>query len=643
MTDFRVDFSLRKEVSFVALSSILGAFAMFVPSTLLDISAGKDFYLSWLVFAKIVGSNSIIVGILIHVVVATIIGIISGIILYRGKILNISKISNGVLYGIMSGTAVLGVFFIPVYQFLLAPNMTDVIMGLDPHMTYLEASDLVQKGYSSSVIMGIISHLIWGITVGVVSSILTVKFGARFRCKSCDIQFLKIKTYEHHVRYIHETKSRSMKHILILGGGFGGIHVLRLVQQAFEDDVDVFISLVSEDNFFLFTPMLPEISSGTIEPRHIATPVRTFCKRAKFYESKVDSIDLRSKNVEITRSYDMKKKNLDYDYLVLALGSKTNFFGNKNVEDNAMTIKTLDDAMEIRNHIITMLENADQEDDESLKNKFMTFVVVGGGFSGVEVVSELNDFVRESVEYFYRNIDSDKIKIILVNAGQTILPEVGEDLGQFASEEIIKAGVEIISNTKVVDAGQDFVTLGNNTTIHCKTFIWAGGVAVDPVISALDCEHDKIGKVKVDENLRLVGYQNVYSLGDCASILDSNTQKPYPPTAQHAIRQAKVVANNLISDIQEKKNHHIFSYKTKGTMAKIGKNSGVAILLGHKVRGTLAYIIWRWYYLTNLPTRGKMLRVALDWLADSFMKKDITRLRNLDEASDKHKIRINVS
>ncbi|MDE1767450.1 MAG: hypothetical protein KGI27_14435, partial [Thaumarchaeota archaeon] len=197
MSDFRVDFSLRKEVSFVALSSILGAFAMFVPSTLLDISAGKDFYLSWLVFAKIVGSNSIIVGILIHVVVATIIGIISGIILYRGKILNISKISNGVLYGIMSGTAVLGVFFIPVYQFLLAPNMTDVITELDPHMTYLEASDLVQKSYSSSIINGIISHLIWGITVGVVSSILTVKFGARFRCKSCDIQFSKIQTYEH--------------------------------------------------------------------------------------------------------------------------------------------------------------------------------------------------------------------------------------------------------------------------------------------------------------------------------------------------------------------------------------------------------------------------------------------------------------
>jgi NADH dehydrogenase len=339
----------------------------------------------------------------------------------------------------------------------------------------------------------------------------------------------------------------------------------------------------------------------------------------------------------------MKKKTLDYDYLVLALGSKTNFFGNKNVEDNAMTVKTLGDAMQIRNHVITMLENADQEDDESLKNKFMTFVVVGGGFSGVEVVSELNDFVRESVEHFYRNINPNKIRIILVNAGQKILPEVGEDLGQFASEVITKAGVEIISNTKVVDAGNDFIKLDNNATIYCKTIIWAGGVAVDPVISTLDCEHDKIGKVKVDSALKLPSYQNVYALGDCASILDPNTQKTYPPTAQHAVRQAKVVANNLISDIKEKNNHLIFSYKTKGTMAKIGKNSGVAILLGHKVRGTLAYVIWRWYYLTNLPTRGKMLRVALDWLVDSFMKKDITRLRNLEETTDKDKLEINVS
>jgi NADH dehydrogenase len=631
-TQPRVDFSLRKEVSFVTLGSIIAAFVMFVPRTVLDITGGKVYYLGWLVFAHAIGSDSIIVGIALHVLVATVIGIIGGLILYRVlKILNISKISNGIIYGIISGVSVFAVFFIPVNQFLLGPNMTEVLTQLDPKMTFLEASDFVQKNYTQSIIDGVFSHLIWGITLGITSSVFTTRFGARYRCHPCDIQFSKISTFEKHRKYVHDNPSPLLKRILILGGGFAGTGVLRRVQSIFEDEVNVDIRLVAEDNFLLFTPMLPEIASGTIDPRHITTPVRTFCKRANFYEASVDSIDLEQRRVAIVRSLDNKKTTLQYDYLVLALGSRTNFFGNKNLQNYSMTIKTIGDAMKIRNHIITMLESADQEDDPAVRSKLLTFVVAGGGFSGVEIVSEINDFVRESVENFYRNIDEGEVQVILINAGQKILPEVGEELGDFGAEAIKKAGVKILSNTKVADAGNGFVVLDNNTTIYCNTFVWAGGVAIDPVISTLECEHDKIGRVVVDQYLRVLGNPNVFALGDCASITDIHSKKPYPPTAQHAIREAKTVSENLAASIKGEQVKSTFTYKTKGTMAKIGKRTGVALLMGMRVSGFLAWLVWRSYYLTNLPTKEKMARVALDWFVDSFAKRDITRLRNLKE------------
>jgi len=627
----RVNFSLKKEVFFITLGSILGGFTMFVPNILFDVTVGTQYYVTWLVFAKIIGSHSIGAGIALHVIVATIIGIVTGIILYKGKILNISKISNGIIFGFLAGIVAFTIFFMPVYQLLLAPNMIQIMTELNPNMSVLEASDVIKQNYLQTLVDSIFKHLIWGVTLGVISTLLTRKFGTHYRCHVCDIEFSKIKTYEHHQRYVHESPSPSLKHILILGGGFSGVEVLKKVQDVLEDNVNINISLVSEDNFFLFTPMLPEVSSGMIESRHITTPIRTFCRRAKFYEAKVDSIDLKNKSVTISRLLDMKKKEIKYDYLVLALGSKTNYFGNKNLERYALTIKTLADAMAIRNHILSMFESADQEDDTVLKEKLLTFVVVGGGFSGVETVGEINDFIRESAEHFYRSIDPKKIRIILVSSGPRILPEAGDELGDYAVNFLSKAGIEILTNTKVLDVGKDFVLLDNKTNIPCNTLIWAGGVAMDPVVSSLECEHDKLGRVVVDEYLCIKDYPNVFALGDCAFIMDTASGKPCPPTAQHAIQEAKIVSENLISSIKGAKTKNVFNYKSKGTMAIVGKRTGVAILMGHKVKGLLAWFIWRQYYLARLPSSQKKIRVTVDWILDLFSKRDVTRLRNLKE------------
>ena len=621
----RVGFSLRREIFFVAIGSIIGSIIMHIPRIFFDVTTGTQYNLTLLVIAKVLNSDLPQVGFIFHIFVATIIGIITGIFLHKVIKFNISKITNGLIYGVMAGVIVFAVFAIPVSQLILGPNMIELITKLDPNMTLVEASEVVNENFVTGLIDSLITHLIWGITFGLLASLLTRKFGANFRCHICDIEFSKIATHKKHVQNVHEKQSKSIKRILILGGGYAGVGALKQLQKTFENDVNVSISLISQDNFFLHTPLLPEMATGMLASRHIATPIRTFCKRARYYQAKIDDIDLNNNTVTILRNLDNKKRELEYDYLVLALGGKTNFFGNKNVEKYAFTIKTLGDAIQIRNHVISILESADQEDDPQTLSKLMTFVVVGGGFSGVETVGEINDFVRESVEKFYRNIDTEKIRIILVSSGEKILPEIG-DLGEYAEESLTKDGVEIFKNTKLVDVDDENIELDNGTKLPYSTLIWAAGVSVDPVISKLDTGHAPNGRVIADNFLRLKNHANVFALGDCASIMDNRTGKPYPPTAQHAIRQAKIASNNLISAIKENGSQKSFVYNSKGSMAKIGKRNGVALLMGRKIHGFAAWFIWRQYYLSTLPNTEKKFRVALDWFADLFFPRDITSL-----------------
>jgi NADH:ubiquinone reductase (H+-translocating) len=444
------------------------------------------------------------------------------------------------------------------------------------------------------------------------------------RCSKCDVEFQKKKTLEQHIQYIHKSDFPNVKKILILGGGFGGVNILREIQNMFQDKVNVDISIVNQNNFFLFTPMLPEVASGMIHPRDISIPIRTFCKRAKFYQAVISSIDLKQKLVTISRLFDGKVHALEYDYLILGLGSITNFFGNKNIEKHSFTIKTIEDAIGIRNHSINMLENAGQTSDPELQQKLMTFTVVGGGFAGVETISEINHLIREAAARMYPNINPEKINMKLISSKDGILPEVSESLSKKATKYLKKHGVDLLTNTKAVDADEDYVLLDNNEKIPCATLIWAGGVTVDPVISELKCELGKSGKVQVDKFLRLIGYQNVFALGDCAEIIDQTTGKPYPPTAQHAIHQSDVVSHNLKVSLTGKDKMKIFSYQSKGMMATIGKRNAIVSVFGYNLQGIIPWIIWRTYYVLQMPSLGKKIKVVIDWTVDSFFKRDLT-------------------
>ena len=424
-----------------------------------------------------------------------------------------------------------------------------------------------------------------------------------------------------------------IKKILILGGGFGGINVLKSIQNKFKNEPNIRISIVSKDNYFLYTPMLPQVSSGLIHPSDITIPIRKLCKQAEFYQASISSMDLEQKLVTITRTFDGKVRALDYDYLIIALGSNTNFFDNKNIEEHSFVIKTVEDAIAIHDQIIHMLESAAQISDVDFKKKLMTFTVVGAGFAGVETMGEINYLVRESVKNFYPSIGKENISMNLVASEEFILPELGPKLGKDAGKYLRKAGVNVITNTKAVDTGEDFVELDNGEKIPCMTLIWAAGVVIDPIVSSLKCKHDKSGKLKVGKYLRLTEYENVFALGDCALITNPSTGEAYPPTAQNSIHQSATVANNLYSMITGKTKLKEFTFESKGMMTTLGRRVAIAVVYGLHCKGSLAWLIWRTYYLYKLPMLEKRFQVATSWIADLLFKRDLTFVGKIKKKS----------
>jgi NADH dehydrogenase len=669
----RIDFSFKREVFFIVIASIVGAFVMIVPKTLFEIQMGLPYYFTWLVYGHIVGIispdfHALMAGMIVHILAAISIGIFAGIFLYKTNLLNITKPVNGLLYGLLVGVVVFIVFTMPLQELILNPEYAHVIIKDKSLMSsknsiedYFVAED-VESNRFTIIIGSLLMDILFGITLGLFSSILSVRYGSRYRCPYCNVSFSRIDVLQNHLTLIHSNVPISTKKILILGGGFAGVEVLKRLQGKFQTDVRIDIRMVSRDNYFLFTPMLPEVASGTIETRHIVTPIREFCNRSRFYAAEVTKIDLEKKEIAIgytnaygispqdelkeqdSKIWEIKETNqekLNYDYLVLALGSETNFFGLSDILNNAFTIKNLDDAIKLRNHIISLLEQADiLQNYKETQRKLLTFVVVGGGFAGVETAGELNDFVRQSIGEFYHNIDINDLRVIMIQSGDKLLPEMNSKrLSEFAIQKLSSRRVEVILNKRATGASQSSIQLNDNTTIDTRTIIWTTGVGMNSLILSLPCEHDeRSGRIIVNEYLEVKGHPEVFALGDCAYIMDKDTGIPYPPTAQHAIREADIAAKNIISEVRKdlyentkKGKEGVFAYKTKGIMATVGKRSGVAIIERLELHGFIAWSIWRAYYLLRLPTSHKKIRVMADWTIDLIFKRDITMLKTFSK------------
>lgn len=417
-----------------------------------------------------------------------------------------------------------------------------------------------------------------------------------------------------------------MRRVVILGGGFAGIECMRRLQKAADGDTE--IVLISESNFLLFTPMLPQVASGTVQTRSIVIPIRTMIKKVRFYEGRIKNIDPAARRVSVWGTPEKPGFTLGYDYLVVALGSETNFFGMSDIENNSFQMKTLNDAITVRNRLIDMLEQADTQDDGRIKKSLLTFVVVGGGFAGIETAGEIHDMLIDALKY-YLNISPDQISVIVLEALGAILPGFSERLARFTHDTLVRRGIQISLRTAVTgfdgsDINVKEIESGKTYQIHAKTMIWTAGITPVNTIKRSVFKTDR-GKMLINEHLEAEGYDGVFVAGDCAMCIDPATGKPFAPTAQLAEAQAKRVAANIIAAMRGQPMGK-FTYHPHGQMAVIGKRTAIASMFGMNIQGMLAWMLWRNVYISKVPTFTKRVRLSLDWLEDALFDRDISRL-----------------
>ena len=408
--------------------------------------------------------------------------------------------------------------------------------------------------------------------------------------------------------------------IVVLGGGFGGIATVRHLEHVLRRRTDVEITLVSRENFFVLTPLLFEACSGRLELRHCAQPIRAALRRARFIEATVQSVDLERQLVRAVAPEDAESA-LPYDHLVVALGASTND-GLIPGSSNALTFKTMADALVLRNHLIECFERADAAADAAQRRGCLTIVVIGGGLVGTELVGELTAFA-EDVLRFYPRIRRDEVCFRLFEAGPRILPEVDAELAATAARVLRSRGVDIQASTAVrsIDAGS--VRL-ENETIDAGTIVLTAGIVPSAVASAIPVVHDQRGRIAVDATMRSRSHPQVWALGDCAAIPGPDG-RPYPALAQHAIREARHLAEN-IGAVIDGRVPSAFMFRSLGTMASLGHTRAVARAFGVRLTGFPAWWLRRTYYLFQMPRWDRRLRIVLDWIVALFFRPDITRV-----------------
>jgi NADH:ubiquinone reductase (H+-translocating) len=368
---------------------------------------------------------------------------------------------------------------------------------------------------------------------------------------------------------------REKKRIVILGGGFAGMKTAECLEEELRTNLSALITLISETNALLFTPMLAEVAGSTLEPSHISTPLRSSLRRTEFIRGRVNAIDLENRKVVLASDSPTGQLLVPYDQLVLALGSVSNYLGMANIEKLAFNFKNLLDAIRIRNHVIEMFERADCESDASQRAALLSFVIAGGGFAGVELAGALNDFAR-GILADYPSLSPNELNVVLVHSRERILPELSESLARYAQKKMEARGVKFRLNTRLSDA-QPGVIVVNDGEIRAQTLVWTAGTAPNPLLKSQPFERDKRGAVKVDFTLAVPGHPGVWALGDCAAANDAKTGKPCPPTAQFAIREAATVARNIAAQLGGRplKNFH---FDSLGALCVVGHQTACAEL-----------------------------------------------------------------
>jgi NADH:ubiquinone reductase (H+-translocating) len=391
--------------------------------------------------------------------------------------------------------------------------------------------------------------------------------------------------------------------VLVAGGGFAGAYVARLLGERGA-------TIVSPDNFMLFTPLLPEAASGTLEPRHTVVPLRAMCPKADLLLGSLSAVDLEARTATVET--DAGQQLVHWDELVLALGAVP-----RAVPPGALSFKSLPEAIHLRNHVLRELEAADAELDDAARRERLTFVFVGAGYAGVEALAELSDLTDDALRY-YPGLRDVPRRWVLVDAAPKILPEIPSRLGEYAARELEARGVEIHVGTTLESSTDREAVLGDGTRIATRTLVWTAGVLPHPLLRELGVPLDERGRVVVDELLRV--RDRVWALGDCARVPNTKADRPDPPTCQHALRQARRLAKNLSGEPQP------YGYRMLGQVATLGRYKGIADVLGLRLRGFPGWFVTRSYHLYQLPLVSRKLRVVVDWTVALLFKRDVVEL-----------------
>ena len=411
------------------------------------------------------------------------------------------------------------------------------------------------------------------------------------------------------------TARKARDGVLILGGGFAGGYVARLLGSG--------STIVSLENYMLYTPMLPEAASGTLEPRHTVVPLRQMCRRSELILGRVTGLDEERRTVAVAT--DGGPFDIEYEQLVVALGSIVRVLPVPGLAEHAYGFKDLPDAVRLRNHILRELELADAALDEQETRKHLSFVFVGAGYAGVEALAELRDLVEAALRYYPRVRPLPR-RWVLVDAAPKVLPEIPRRLGEYADRYLRKLGVEIKVETTLESLDADAAHLADGETIPTKTLVWTAGVRANPLAAQFGLPVGDKGRIVVDELLRVEGRDRIWSLGDCAQVPNLATPDMYdPPTSQHVLRQARRLARNLRGDPAP------YRYRMLGQVATLGHYKGIADVFGLHFRGFLGWFITRTYHLYQLPLLTRKLRVVADWTVALFFRRDIAELGGLGD------------
>ena len=403
--------------------------------------------------------------------------------------------------------------------------------------------------------------------------------------------------------------------VVIVGGGFGGLKVAQTLEKLARRRDALDVTLISRDNFLLFTPFLTEALGGMLDEADVVSPLRAFLRKTRFVMGEVTAIDVASRTVTYRRPLTDETETMQADHLVLSLGSTSSFHGQEQMAKLAFTLKSLDDASLLRNHLIAALEQANQESDVVARQSFLTIVVVGAGYTGVEAAGAIRDLMRDAARD-YPHVRPDEIRVVLMDMAEDILPTIDPSLARYAVRQLQKRGIELRLGQKITEANESAVTLSKGEAIPTRTILWSAGVMPSPLTQTLDCEKDKKGAILTEPTMAVKGRVHVWAMGDCASIPNLLEEgRPYTGTAQNAEREAKRLARNVLAVLRRQKPQP-FLFRSLGEFVNLGHHVAVAQIKWFRFSGFLAWFLWRGVYLVKIPHWSRKARVVSGWTMD---------------------------